>query len=278
MFLDLPPGYTYPDIAIGYKAGPSPHEVHLTEHANLEAEQAEPAEPEPQSLSLTTMGTEPVCQEVQSPTMAAQVEAQREKVQRGKMVTEVEEETEEEHKEVTHTPVSPCPVSNSSLDEPQTDTANIFSRDCVREAHAPAVDVKLQEEGIVSPPQDATITSQELQSIDPPKDNQDRTPNEGCVSPIHSADLQEITQSSPLSSPLSEPLSLGNQYSGSCIWSLELLIAAALCATRDAHMASSVSVPAPVVPLHQGMELLSELADLERRQQKMSTSKESEGA
>ncbi|KAG7460194.1 hypothetical protein MATL_G00218950 [Megalops atlanticus] len=47
---DLPPGYTYPAIAMGYRSGPSPQDVRLAEPAELEAVQAEPIEPAPQPL------------------------------------------------------------------------------------------------------------------------------------------------------------------------------------------------------------------------------------
>uniref|UniRef100_A0A8B9KI35 BAH domain and coiled-coil containing 1b n=1 Tax=Astyanax mexicanus TaxID=7994 RepID=A0A8B9KI35_ASTMX len=284
---DLPPGYTYP--AIGYKAGPSPQEVQLAEHADLEAEQAEPAEPAPQSLPCST--TREV--EVESPTMASQVEAQSEKVQRESMVTEVEEEVDERHSVVTCSPASPCPAScpatsgspcpvpgNLSLEEPQADTSSILchNHDSVLEAQAPVEDIKMQEEATVPPPEDSTTTSQELQTMEPTGVDQDMpAADERCSSPSDSVELQEVTQYSAPCTPCPKPSTLGNQYPGSCIWSLELLIAAALCATRDAQMASSVMVPAPVVPLHQGMELLSELADLERRQQERGTSQESGG-
>ncbi|XP_070982013.1 BAH and coiled-coil domain-containing protein 1-like [Oncorhynchus clarkii lewisi] len=51
-----------------------------------------------------------------------------------------------------------------------------------------------------------------------------------------------------------------------CIWSLELLIAAALCATRDerypAMLPSTTPQPAPRPLPHRGMEILGELAEL----------------
>ena len=48
---------------MGYKAGPSPQEVQLAEHAGMEAEQAELAEPAPQPrvLPLPQVGVEPGC-------------------------------------------------------------------------------------------------------------------------------------------------------------------------------------------------------------------------
>uniref|UniRef100_A0A4W5KXZ8 BAH domain-containing protein n=1 Tax=Hucho hucho TaxID=62062 RepID=A0A4W5KXZ8_9TELE len=39
---DLPPGYTYPEIAMCYKTGPSPEEARFSEHADLVVEPAEP--------------------------------------------------------------------------------------------------------------------------------------------------------------------------------------------------------------------------------------------
>uniref|UniRef100_A0A3B5LPV1 BAH domain and coiled-coil containing 1a n=1 Tax=Xiphophorus couchianus TaxID=32473 RepID=A0A3B5LPV1_9TELE len=47
----LPPGYTYPAIALGYRNGPSPQDVRLAQPADLEAVQAEPPEHAPQSLA-----------------------------------------------------------------------------------------------------------------------------------------------------------------------------------------------------------------------------------
>ena len=76
---------------------------------------------------------------------------------------------------------------------------------------------------------------------------------------------------------------LGQQYPGSCIWSLELLIAAALCATRDANNpfpgaeVAAAAAPSAACHPHRGMELLSELAELDMQQQRRSSAQENGG-
>lgn len=276
---DLPPGYTYPAIAIGYKAGPSPQEVQLAEHADLEAEQAEPAEPAPQPLPLSIMGEKRVCQEAESPTSTAQVGPQREGVQEVNRVLAEKEELDEEQKSVTCPPTSPSPpvyqhpskspcLGASPVEEiSQIEPSNTITSDqsSFLEVQDQAEEVKTQEEDIVNPVRDSPAASQEIHSVEPTEDVQERT-EKNCTSPSTSVDL-EVTQASSPSSPCSELSALGNQYPGSCIWSLELLIAAALCATRDAQMAAPVAVPACIAPPQNGMALLSELAELERRQQ-----------
>ncbi|XP_026770655.3 BAH and coiled-coil domain-containing protein 1 isoform X1 [Pangasianodon hypophthalmus] len=287
---DLPPGYTYPAIAIGYKAGPSPQEVQLAEHADLEAEQAEPAEPAPQPLPLSTMGEEPVCQEAESPTSTARVGPQVEDVQEGNRVMAEKEELDEEQKGITCPPTSPSPpvcqhpAKSPSPDaspigeDSQIEASNTLTPDqpSFLEVQDPAEEVRTQEEYIVNLVQESPAASQELHSVEANEDVHERT-EKNCTSPSTSVDL-EVTQASSPSSPCSELSALGNQYPGSCIWSLELLIAAALCATRDAQMAAPVAVPACIAPPQNGMALLSELAELERRQQeKKGSSTESAG-
>ncbi|XP_053367819.1 BAH and coiled-coil domain-containing protein 1 isoform X2 [Clarias gariepinus] len=276
---DLPPGYTYPAIAIGYKAGPSPQEVQLAEHADLEAKQAEPAEPAPQALLLSTMGEEPVCKEAESPTSTALVGPQIKNVQEGNRVMVEKVDLNEEHKGITCPPSSPSPsICQHPSKSPLPDTSPIgenlqieasntitLKQPNFLEVRGSAEEVKPREEHTPSPIEGLAAASHELHSMEPTEDVQERT-KKNCASPKTSVDL-EITLASPPSSPCSELSALGNQYPGSCIWSLELLIAAALCATRDAQMATPVAVPACTEPPQNGMALLSELAELERRQQ-----------
>lgn len=286
--LDLPPGYTYPAIAIGYKAGPSPQEVQLAEHADLEAEQAEPAEPAPQPLPLPTMGEEPVCQKAESPISTVQVGPQVEDVHEGNSVMAEKEELGEEQNDVTcPSPSISPPVCQHPSKSPSSDISPIEDISQLEVSNTPdrtiflavqdlTEEVKSQEEDIGNPVQVSPAASQELHTVELAEDVQER-PEKNCTSPSTCVDL-EVTQASSPSSHYSELSALGNQYPGSCIWSLELLIAAALCATRDAQMATPVEVPACIAPPQNGMALLSELAELERRQQeKNSSSKESAG-
>lgn len=93
----------------------------------------------------------------------------------------------------------------------------------------------------------------------------------------------ELTCSSPAPSPSSDlalppPASTAVQLQGAYMWSLELLIAAALCATRDALYPPVPAVQAPSPPPHHGMEILGELADLEIQQRnRESNEKDFEG-
>ncbi|XP_068610506.1 BAH and coiled-coil domain-containing protein 1 [Brachionichthys hirsutus] len=65
------------------------------------------------------------------------------------------------------------------------------------------------------------------------------------------------------------------QLQGAYMWSLELLIAAALCATRDALHPPAPAVQAPGPTPHHGIEILGELAELEIQQR--SREKDTEG-
>lgn len=281
---DLPPGYTYPTIPIGYKAGPSPQEVQLAEHADLEAEQAEPAEPAPQPLLLSTMRAEPLCQEVEYTISTAQVGTQVEDVQKGNRMMADKEKLSKEQKGITCPPTSPSPPlchhpsKSPCLDASpvekisQIEASNTLTpnQPIILEVQEPVEKVRTQEENKENPNQDLPATPQELHSVELAEDVQERT-EKNKTSPSTSVDL-EVTQASSPSSSCSELSALGNQYPGSCIWSLELLIAAALCATRDAQMAAPVGATACVAPSQNGMALLSELAELERRQQEMNGS------
>lgn len=96
-------------------------------------------------------------------------------------------------------------------------------------------------------------------------------------------DLVEVTCSSLTPLPPSDPVlplpaSTAAQLQGAYMWSLELLIAAALCATRDALYPPVPAIRAPSPPPHHGMEILGELAELEIQQRsRESKEKDAEG-
>lgn len=79
----------------------------------------------------------------------------------------------------------------------------------------------------------------------------------------------------PSGSPLSAGPSTSAQLQGAYMWSLELLIAAALCATRDALYPPAAGAQAPSPHPQHGMEILGELAELEIQQRR--TEKEGGG-
>ncbi|XP_051530152.1 BAH and coiled-coil domain-containing protein 1-like isoform X2 [Myxocyprinus asiaticus] len=263
---DLPPGYTYPAIARGYKGGPSPQEVQLAEHADLEAEQAEPAEPAPQPLPLSQIGEEPDCHNgVESPTGTPQ------EVEEDDGVIEAEGEVDDGQNRVTCCPVplsqtSLCPVTDSTVADPIPDTVTMIPENETSEMEipAPSEDLKEQDGVLQDPIQGSLTTFRDSQCMEPTVTDPERTVEDNCDSPSNPV---ETTNPSPPPFLCPVPSALGNQYQGSCIWSLELLIAAALCATRDARMVAPVSVSADTVAPNYGIELLSELAELERTQQ-----------
>ncbi len=251
---------------MGYKGGPSPQEVQLAEHADLEAEQAEPAEPAPQPHPLSPKGEEPVCHTgVGSPTRTSQ---EVEDVEEEGGVIEENGQVDEGQVDATLSQTSLCPVTDSTIADPHPYRATMIpnSQASGIESPAPAEDNKEQVEEL----RDSAVTStQDCQSVELTGQDLERTAEDECTSPIDSA--------SPPFSPCPMPSVLGNQYPGSCIWSLELLIAAALCATRDARMAPPVPVSGNAVATNYGIELLSELAELERSQQQRNNTEDNRG-
>lgn len=231
-----------------------------------------------------------MCQEAESPISNAHVGLQVEDVQEGNRVMAEKDELGEEQKGTTCPPTSPsppvCQHSSKSLcldaspigEISQIEASKTFTHDqpIFLDVQNPAEEVKTQEEDIENSVLVSPAASQEVYSVELTEEVQERT-EKNSTSLSAPVDL-EVTQASSPSPSCTELSALGNQYPGSCIWSLELLIAAALCATRDAQMATSVEVPACIAPSQNGMALLSELAELERRQQeKNGSSMESAG-
>lgn len=251
---------------MGYKGGPSPQEVQLAEHADLEAEQAEPAEPAPQPHPLSPKGEEPVCHTgVGSPTRTSQ---EVEDVEEEGGVIEAYGQVDEGQVDATLSQTSLCPVTDSTIADPHPDRATMIpnSQASGIESPAPAEDNKEQVEEL----RDSAVTStQDCQSVELTEQDPERTAEDECTPPTDSPSL-------PFS-PCPVPSALGNQYPGSCIWSLELLIAAALCATRDARIAAPVPVSGNAVAPNYGIELLSELAELEQSQLQRNNTEENRG-
>lgn len=252
---------------MGYKGGPSPQEVQLAEHADLEAEQAEPAEPAPQPHPLSPKEEEPVCHTgVGSPTRMSQ---EVKDVAEEREVTD--SQVDEGQVDATLSQTSLCPVTDSTVADSHSDRTTMIpnSQTSEMESPAPAEDNKKPDEELQDPIQISVTTTQDSKSVEPTEHDPERVAKDECASPTDSP--------SPAFSPCPVPSALGNQYPGSCIWSLELLIAAALCATRDARMTAPVPVSGNAVAPNYGIELLSELAELERSQQQSNNNGENGG-
>lgn len=86
----------------------------------------------------------------------------------------------------------------------------------------------------------------------------------------------ELVDSAGLLPP--STMTTATQLEGAYMWSLELLIAAALCATRDALYPPALVAQTPCPSSHHGMEILGELAELEIKQRSREIKeKETEG-
>ncbi|XP_028285985.1 BAH and coiled-coil domain-containing protein 1 isoform X2 [Parambassis ranga] len=284
---DLPPVYTYPPITMGYKAGPSPPEARLAEQPTVEEE---PAEPDSKSLPQTC--------HIQPLTDREEVS----KEENGRDCKVVESQSgviEEESKETKGCSVSepqskisglpPCP-----LPAPVPDPA------CPVTATGKSLKVELSlgclgqkaglEEPQLSKEQEDGKEDMELdggEKIEPePTECTDSVPDEPEEEEAEpkdgenvevvedeegSAGEEELTCCSPAPPTSADPVlpptaSTAAQLQGAYMWSLELLIAAALCATRDALYPPVPVDQAPCPPSHHGMEILGELAELEIQQ------------
>ncbi|XP_048846909.1 BAH and coiled-coil domain-containing protein 1 isoform X2 [Brienomyrus brachyistius] len=236
---DLPPGYTYPAIVIGYRGGPSPHEVPLAEPADLEAVQVEPLDPAPPPAST-------LAEEAERAT-AAGVDLERQEAQADQPgeveVSAMPQPEPDELFKGCHLAEGVVHEELTALDKAQSGTPYQEAEDMQMDPSENAATQEGIEEGwqVVS-----------YGHADP-----DHCA-EGCMlgeSRAVSPDLGCISACAPPS-----PVTESPQASFLNCWSLELLIAAAFCAGGDTPPPAPVALPCP---RSRGMELLSELADLE---------------
>ncbi|KAM7371018.1 hypothetical protein PAMP_010520 [Pampus punctatissimus] len=300
---DLPPVYTYPLITMGFKAGPSPPEARLAEQAMVEVE---PAEPDAKSLThpchITPLTKEEAkrkgeegrdCEMVESQSGVAEEKEERRAEAKGFSISEPESVISElppcSSPVLVPNPVCPatatgnalkgrlslgCLGQKASLEESELSKKQEDDREHEKE------DMEEDEGEKMSVPTECAVYA----SVEPPEEKkekeeeerenvevvEDEEEEEGSGrSPDE--DLVEVTCSSPTPLPSSDlvlplPTSTATQLQGAYMWSLELLIAAALCATRDALYPPVPAVRAPSPPPHHGMEILGELAELEIQQ------------
>ncbi|XP_030591566.1 BAH and coiled-coil domain-containing protein 1 isoform X2 [Archocentrus centrarchus] len=316
---DLPPGYTYPTIAMDYRSGPSPQDVQLAEPADLEAVQVEPAEHAPQSLA--TLGEDLDCQVVvrplPEPLPLKEMEHEEEKrevdgvlEQRDEVeitaVTEAnyvhteEEQAGEQGQTTEEVLVCPpvestvceapsCPVSISTEEPDRQDTVITLEEEEDDEVTGGEIHVEYAQK--VSMPGEQEPELPAIIELDPTSPESQSPPNEGAedreqqheskMTPnnasVDSVCLSPASASAP--SPSEASFSVPHKPLVPCYWSLELLIAAAFCTDVPPFPLFSFSMPS-VAPSqcnpYQGIELLSELADLELQQQKRTCGKSQE--
>uniref|UniRef100_A0A3P9LH58 BAH domain and coiled-coil containing 1a n=1 Tax=Oryzias latipes TaxID=8090 RepID=A0A3P9LH58_ORYLA len=301
---DLPPGYTYPAIAMGFRRGPSPQDVQLAEPADLEAVQAEPSEhaPEPLASLEEELACQVVVMPLPEPLPLKEVEPEEEEAvadrvldpREGVEVAVVaanyvpdEEEADEPASDVTGLLVCPsaentaCETASSSVplsaEEPNRPEAVITLEEEDDEVAAGGEiqvehDQKVNIPGEQEPELPAII---ELDPASPPAPQLQSPLSKGakdCGSNMtHGEGSVDFVCLSPASASACKTIAQPHKPLVPCYWSLELLIAAAFCTDVPPFPLFPHSPPSPA-PLQctstQGMELLSELADLELQQQK----------
>ncbi|XP_068161397.1 BAH and coiled-coil domain-containing protein 1 [Antennarius striatus] len=310
---DLPPVYTYSPITICYKAGPSPPEARLAEQATVEEEPAQPdAKSLPHPCHILPL-TEKEKRREEEDGRDCEVAASHSKV-----VVEEKEEKRMGVKgcsipepETKISGFSPCPSPTlvpdsdclatakgkaqktepslvclglkASQGDPQQSKEQMSEREHQKE------DME-EDEGtdVGSEPRECTdsvpVEPGEVEKEEMEKNGDEDEENVEVVEDDEEMEGSVVIScQSPAACPSSDSLlpptpNTVAQLQGAYMWSLELLIAAALCATRDALHPPAPVVQAPGPAPHHGMEILGELADLEIQQRsRESKEKETEG-
>ncbi|XP_010787186.1 BAH and coiled-coil domain-containing protein 1-like, partial [Notothenia coriiceps] len=287
---DLPPVYTYPPITMGYKAGPSPPEARLAQQATVEAEPAEPhSKPRPHPFHITV--EEERGEEEEEDRDCEVVES------RSTVVIEEKEVKgfSEPKSEISGLPPCPspaliqdsacpatgktlkvelslgCPGQKAGLEEPQ------ISKEQEDDNKHGIEDMEGEKLG--PEPTECTVFVEEKVE-DKEGENVEVVEDEEEEKEIPGENSVEVRCVSPGPPPSSDTLlpptpGTAAQTQGAYMWSLELLIAATLCASRDALYPPAPAVRTPSPPPHHGMEILGELAELEIQQR--SREKDAEG-
>lgn len=294
---DLPPVYTYPPITMGYKAGPSPHEAQLAE-ASVEAK---PAEPDSKSLPhpyhIQPLPNTEERREEEDGRDCEVVESQS-----GVSEEEKEERTQEgtgcsfskPQREISGLPPCPspamvpdspiqamatgkalkealclgCPGQQDGLEESRVSKEQEDDRRQVKEDKEEKTEPEPIECKVSVPVEEERREMEEGENVEVVED--DTEEDATGMSPVEE-EVVELICDSPAPSPssviaLPPSSNAAAQLQGAYMWSLELLIAAALCATRDALYPPAPAARAPSPPTHHGMEILGELAELEIQQ------------
>lgn len=292
--LDLPPVYSFSPIAMGYKAGPSSPEALLAEQPRVEEE---PAEPESKSLPhpchIQPLTVEEEMRKEENGGDCEVVESQN------RVTEEAGNETKgcsisEPQIKISGSP--PCtfsvPVSDPACPAGKTLKVDL-SMGCLGQKaglEEPQQSKEQEDDGVLgkqdmredegekkeSEPAECIVSVlAETEEEDGCKDGDNaeivEDKEEEEVGSGKGEGFSELTCSSPAPSPSADPVlpdttSTADQLEGAYIRSLELLIAAALCATRDALYPPVPVDQTPCPSSHHGMEILGELAELEIQQ------------
>uniref|UniRef100_A0A096M1X0 BAH domain and coiled-coil containing 1b n=1 Tax=Poecilia formosa TaxID=48698 RepID=A0A096M1X0_POEFO len=274
---DLPPVYSFSPVSMGYKAGPSPPEARAAEQPLLE-EQPTASETKSFSKQCTIQPlTEERAREEENITDCKAMESENES--KGCSVSELQSALSGSPSCPFQAPVPEpfCPAGKTlkvdvplgGLTEPQMSKEQGDDWECIKE------DDMGENEKTEPEPAECTVSMPvEPANREPEKDQYNEEENVEVV-----VDKEEEEDGSGKTDPLpSSTLTTTAQLEGAYMWSLELLIAAALCATRDALYPPAPVVQSPSPSSHHGMEILGELAELEiKRRSREFKEKEEEG-
>lgn len=267
---------------MGFKAGPSPPEARLAEQ---DSQEAQPAEPDSKSFQLLPRISplakdetrreeeeeeaedeeEPDCEVVESHSGPTQEKEEESQGRGGCSVSACEKTT---------SGLLPCPSPSSvpataaSVAPKQAEISknDEVEKECGKESLAGGEKMECEPTDCAVPGDPAEDRKEEEEEshqqeelvVDGEEETQiERSPEE--LDPVRSP---------PPSAPPSVSTAAAQQQ-GAYMWSLELLIAAALCATRDALRAPAPAARAPSPLVHHGMEILGELAELEIQQRSL---------
>uniref|UniRef100_A0AAV2L9P0 BAH domain-containing protein n=1 Tax=Knipowitschia caucasica TaxID=637954 RepID=A0AAV2L9P0_KNICA len=264
---DLPPIYTFPPITMSFKAGPLPREAQPAEDIMTEAEAANSeSKSHPHScctvvedqekfnteaVSLDNVSAkDQITQEKASPVSESPCPAPVLPIATGNVLQSSE--------------CQGCPGQRGAWEELPLSKEQTEDRDDQR-----------QEEEEKEEPEPQCYASVPEEPRDIQEDEADvhtalvvDEEEEAC---LRSSSIEEFC-----SPPCSPCLPSSAQQQGAYMWSLELLIAAGLCATRDALYPPTPSLQPPGSKSHHGMEILGTLAELEIEKRNRQT-KETEG-
>ncbi|KAJ7989813.1 hypothetical protein DPEC_G00308390 [Dallia pectoralis] len=316
---DLPPGYTYPAITIGYRSGPSPQDVRLAEPADLEAVQTEPVEHNPPPLSRVEAGLDCQAAVMPLPEPLPQVEEETAKAHGEELEANVSggsraPPTQEQGHQQQEEEVLMCPPAESLVCEtascltpiplPEETYHRADPVFALEQEDSPAESAQEQEPA--REPEKVVVSS--IIDLDPPAQPHQEAQTEEAQTDEGGGDLDQMesspiddnnsvelvclpssssssssSSSLPSSCPSQPVVNSFNSHKSmvSSYWSLELLIAAAFCAdvpplpmlSSGSHQTPACDwrrCPSQLHPNH-GMELLSELADLELQQHRHDT-------
>ncbi|KAF6728422.1 BAH and coiled-coil domain-containing protein 1, partial [Oryzias melastigma] len=286
---DLPPVYTFSLVAMGYKAGPSPPEALLAEQSSAVAEPAEPESksiPRPRHIQPLTVEEELRKEEDGRACDVAETQIgvpdEERKETKGCFISEPQNKASGLPPCTFPSPASDpaCPAGTTlkvdlspgcsgqkaSLEESQrSKEQENDGKEDEKEESDPAecfvsVPVESEEE------EDGCKAEENVEVVEDEEESE-KSPNEELVGQICSSPAPPQSPE-PASSPVANTAA---QLEGAYIRSLELLIAAALCATRDAMHPPAPAGHNPRPSSHHGMEILGELAELEIQQRRRET-------